>query len=118
MADCSLVIHEGAGAGSEHPVDGELIVGREQGSADLVIDEPGFSRRHARQARVLADGGGVIVEDLSSSNGTYVNGERISGAIELAAGDEVQIGATVLGVEAGTAPSPKFEDWPRPAGPA
>ena len=81
-------------------MDGELILGREQGSADLVIDDPGVSRRHAR---VLADGGGVIVEDLGSSNGTYVNGERISGPVELGAGDEVQVGATVLGVEGGTA---------------
>jgi hypothetical protein len=100
MADSSLVIHDGAGAGNEHPLDGELILGREQESADLVIDDPGVSRRHAR---VLPENGGVVVEDLGSSNGTYVNGERISGQVELGAGDEVQIGATVLGVEGGTA---------------
>ncbi len=100
LDDAALVIHEGAGAGSEHPVDGELILGRELGSADLVIDDPGVSRRHAR---VMPDNGGVIVEDLGSSNGTYVNGERISGPVELGAGDEVQLGATILGVEGGTA---------------
>lgn len=100
LGGSSLVIHEGAGAGSELPVDGELILGREHGSADFVIDDPGVSRRHAR---VIADNGGVIVEDLGSSNGTYVNGERIGGPVELGAGDEVQIGATVLGVEGGTA---------------
>jgi hypothetical protein len=101
-----LVIHEGAGAGSEHPVDGELILGREQGSADLVIDDPGVSRRHAR---VTPDNGGVIVEDLGSSNGTYVNGERISAPVGLGRGDEVQLGATIIGVEGGTvatAPTP------------
>jgi FHA domain len=92
----SLVIHEGAGAGSEHPVDGELILGREQTSADLVIPDPGISRRHAR---VLPQNGGVIVEDLGSSNGTYVNGERISGPVEIGTGDEVQLGDTVLGVQ-------------------
>jgi hypothetical protein len=95
-----VVIRAGAGAGSEHPVDGELILGREHGSADVVIDDPGVSRRHAR---VITDTGGVIVEDLGSSNGTYVNGERISGPVEIATGDEVQVGATVLGVEGGTA---------------
>jgi FHA domain len=100
MADSSLVIQEGASAGSEHLLDGELILGREQGSADLVLDDPGVSRRHAR---VLADDDGVLVEDLGSSNGTYVNGERISGPVELGAGDELQVGATVLGVEGGTA---------------
>jgi pSer/pThr/pTyr-binding forkhead associated (FHA) protein len=95
-----LVIHEGSGAGTEHPVDGELILGREQSSADLVIDDPGVSRRHAR---VIPENGGVVVEDLGSSNGTYVNGERISGPVELGAGDEVQVGATIMGVEGGTA---------------
>jgi hypothetical protein len=100
LADSSLVIHEGSGAGSEHPVDGELILGREDSTADLVINDPGVSRRHAR---VLADNGGVIVEDLGSSNGTYVNGERISGPVELGAGDEVQVGATTLGIQGGTA---------------
>jgi hypothetical protein len=95
-----VVIREGAGAGSEHPVAGELVLGREHGSADLVIDDPGVSRRHAR---VITDRGGVIVEDLGSSNGTYVNGERITGAVEVASGDELQVGATVLGVEGGTA---------------
>jgi FHA domain len=96
----SLVIHHGAGAGSEHPVEGELILGREDGSADLVIPDPGVSRRHAR---VLTENGALILEDVGSSNGTYVNGERITGAVELAPGDEIRIGATVLGIEGTTA---------------
>jgi len=94
-----VVIHEGAGAGSEHPVDGELILGREHGSADLVLDDPGVSRRHAR---VLTDAGALVVEDLGSSNGTYVNGQRITGPVEVASGDELQLGGTVLGFEGGT----------------
>jgi hypothetical protein len=121
LSGSSLVIHEGAGAGSELPVDGELILGREQGSANFVIDDPGVSRRHAR---VIADNVGVIVEDLGSSNGTYVNGERISGPVELGAGDEVQVGATVLGVEGGTAATalmppgaPPTAEHPGPAAP-
>jgi hypothetical protein len=100
MEGASLVIHHGAGAGSEHPVEGELVLGRDQASADLVIDDPGVSRRHAR---LVTDGGGVVVEDLGSSNGTFVNGERITAPVELGADDEVQVGGTVLGVEGGTA---------------
>jgi FHA domain len=115
----SLVIHEGAGAGSEHPVDGELILGREQTSADLVIPDPGISRRHAR---VLPQNGGVIVEDLGSSNGTYVNGERISGPVEVGAGDEVQLGDTVIGVggdrSAPHQPSPSGRPAPHRLAPA
>jgi pSer/pThr/pTyr-binding forkhead associated (FHA) protein len=94
-ADSSLVIHEGAGAGSEHPVDGELILGREHGSADVVIPDPGVSRRHAR---VLPHNGTLIVEDLGSSNGTYVNGQRIDAPVQVGTGDEVQLGDTVIGV--------------------
>jgi hypothetical protein len=70
-------------------------VGREQG-AGLVIDDGGVSRRHAR---FLDDDGTIVVEDLGSSNGTFVNGDRISSPVELAAGDEVQVGGTVLEVQ-------------------
>jgi hypothetical protein len=121
VAASSLVIQQGAGAGGEHPLDGELILGREEGSADLVISDPGVSRRHAR---VHSEGGGVLVEDLGSSNGTFVNGERISGPVELAAGDEIQVGDTVLGIEGADAATalmppgaPPTEQHPGPAGP-
>jgi pSer/pThr/pTyr-binding forkhead associated (FHA) protein len=120
VTPASLVIHQGAGAGSEHSVDGELILGRDDATADLVISDPGVSRRHAR---VMTEDGAVILEDLGSSNGTYVNGERISGAVELTAGDEIQIGATFLGV-GGTAATaimppgaPVTEQHPGPARP-
>jgi pSer/pThr/pTyr-binding forkhead associated (FHA) protein len=94
----SLVIHDKAGAGSEHPLDDQLTLGREEGRADLVLDDPGVSRLHARFA---VDRGAVVVEDLGSSNGTLVNGKRISGPVELAADDEVQLGGTVLSVAGG-----------------
>jgi hypothetical protein len=92
----SLVIHDRAGAGSEHPLENQLTLGREEGRADLVLDDPGVSRLHARFA---VDQGAVVVEDLGSSNGTFVNGQRISGSVELGAEDEVQLGGTVLSVE-------------------
>jgi hypothetical protein len=96
MTDASVVIQQGPGSGTEHPLDGELTVGREQG-AGLVVDDPGISRLHAR---FTTERDRVAVEDLGSSNGTYVNGERISRPVELGAGDEVQLGATVLSIEA------------------
>jgi pSer/pThr/pTyr-binding forkhead associated (FHA) protein len=70
VADASLLIHEGAGAGGAHPVESELILGREHGTAELVVEDPGVSRRHTR---VFPENGALIVEDLGSSNGTYVN---------------------------------------------
>jgi hypothetical protein len=108
--DSSLVIHEGAGAGSELPVDGEVILGREHSSADLVIEDPGVSRRHAR---VLPHNGGVILEDLGSSNGTYLNGHRISGPVELGTGDEVQLGDTVVGLRHTPPATPQSRPAPR-----
>jgi FHA domain len=109
----SLVIRDRAGAGSEHPLDGELTLGREEGRADLVLNDPGVSRLHARFA---VDRGAVVVEDLGSSNGTYVNGERISGPVELGAADEVQVGGAVLSL-GGAAPATEVQPAPgqRPA---
>ena len=108
--DASLVIHAGAGAGSEYPLDGELILGREHGTADVVIPDSGVSRRHAR---VLAHNGEVTVEDLRSSNGTYVNGHRVSGPVELGTGDEVQIGDTIVGLRRPTLTAPMRRPAPR-----
>ena len=101
MPQPSLVIRSGPGAGRQLPLDRELIIGRAAG-ADLVLDDPGISRRHL-SARL--EGGAIVVEDLGSSNGTYVNGRRIAGAVELAPGDEVRLGNTAIAATAGSAPA-------------
>jgi hypothetical protein len=95
VSDGTLVIREGEGAGTEHPLDGEVVLGREPGSADLVLTDPGVSRRHAA---VRAEPGRITVADLGSSNGTYVNGTRIRGETDLADGDEIQLGGTIVSV--------------------
>ena len=65
----------------------ETIVGRDP-TADIVIDNLGISRRHCR----FVDRGNVFaIEDLESSNGTYVNGKRIV-SHNLNEGDEITIG--------------------------
>jgi diguanylate cyclase (GGDEF)-like protein len=66
---------------------GRSSVGRLEGS-DLVLADPSVSRRHAR---FVVDGEGFRVEDLGSSNGTYVNGELVSQQW-LQEGDIVQFG--------------------------
>jgi hypothetical protein len=65
-----------------------IIVGRDEG-ADVLIDNPSVSRRHA-EIRLTDDG--WVVEDLGSSNGTYFQGQKISGAQALALGDEIGFG--------------------------
>lgn len=79
---------------------GRFFIGRGR-DCQLVLDDPLVSRRHAV---VFADGDRVTVEDLSSRNGTLVNGERIEAPTVLSAGDRVSIGAHQLVLERGQLP--------------
>jgi len=101
----TLVIRQGDGAGGEYPLEDETVIGREHGSADVVLTDPGISRRHVA---VRAGAGRITVEDLGSSNGTYVNGRRIDGEVEIANGDEIRLGGTVVSVHGrDSRPSPR-----------
>jgi hypothetical protein len=73
-----------------------LTVGR-GGQNDLVLDGDEFAS--ARHARLEVRGDGVWVQDLESTNGTFVNGSRVAGAQRLDTGDVVRVGETDLLVE-------------------
>jgi pSer/pThr/pTyr-binding forkhead associated (FHA) protein len=66
---------------------GKLYLGRSP-ECELAISDPAVSRRHAR---VWVSATQVVIEDLGSQNGVYVNGERIHGPSELKAGDVIRI---------------------------
>ena len=72
-----------------------LTVGR-GGQNDLVLTGDEFAS--ARHARIEVRGDGVWVQDLDSTNGTYVNGARVAGAQRLDAGDVLRVGETDLRV--------------------
>jgi predicted component of type VI protein secretion system len=94
----ALVFKEGPLSGRRVEVDAELVLGRED--AGLTIEDEEISRRHA----VVRPGDGDIeIEDLGSTNGTYVNGSRIEGPTRLAGGDTVKLGRSVLEVESARA---------------
>ena len=72
--------------------EGEHIAGRDALCA-LIIDADTVSRRHARITVVC---GTATIEDLESTNGTRVNGKRISAPTRLAAGSEIALGSEIL----------------------
>jgi predicted component of type VI protein secretion system len=93
MSDLILEIVEGPEAGRQLPLDQVVDVGREPSLALHLDEDTQVSRRHAR---ITAQGGTVAVEDLGSTNGTYVNDQPIGSPRTLNPGDKVRIGLTVL----------------------
>ena len=88
-----VVFVSGPRTGDEMEVDRELVVGREE--SDLEIEDTTVSRRHAA---FRPTDQGVEIEDLGSTNGTFVNGARISEAVTLQPGDFVSIGNSTFEV--------------------
>jgi pSer/pThr/pTyr-binding forkhead associated (FHA) protein/sugar lactone lactonase YvrE len=92
VAEPQLRLVEGPEAGRTVPLTASVALGRDR-TCDVVIDDEEMSRRHAR---VVVDDGKVTVVDLGSLNGTFVNGERITGPRRLEPGDLVTLGTTVM----------------------
>lgn len=88
----SLVIQAGPNPGQRTGLAKDsFIIGRDPGS-DLPIQDIEVSRRHAR---LIAQSGGFVLEDLGSTNGTFVNGERVRTITVLRPGDEIRLGEVV-----------------------
>lgn len=89
QATCSIVGSAGTFAGQQHEVpQGGATVGRGS-ECDIVLDAPDISRRHAR---IAWKSGVARIEDVNSTNGTYLNGDAIRIA-DVVDGDEVQFGS-------------------------
>jgi pSer/pThr/pTyr-binding forkhead associated (FHA) protein len=76
--------------------EGKNIIGRLADCA-VIVNDTNVSRRHAQVHR---SGSGFVISDLGSTNGTYVNGERLIADHRLADGDIISIGAVNLRFEA------------------
>src|SRR5918999_910537 len=95
----ALVVRGGPSAGERIEVAGETELGR--ASSPGLQEDAEISRQHAL---VRSGDAGLEIEDAGSSNGTFVNEERITGARKLSHGDRVRIGQTILEVDAAAAP--------------
>ena len=87
-----LILVSGNGAGTEYPLEKtELQLGRDL-SNDIVINDPEVSRHHAH---LLLQPEGYILEDLGSTNGTFIRGQRLAAPVVLRPGELITIGEKV-----------------------
>lgn len=87
-----VVVEPAEAAGQRFALPEEATVGRAPG-CQITVDDTFASQLHARVFRAE---GRVHVEDLGSTNGTLLNGERVGGPRPMATGDRLQVGGTVL----------------------
>lgn len=87
-----LVVTAGPLRGTVIPMSGVVSIGRAPTST-VVIDDDYCSARHAR---VFAEGGQWLVEDLGSTNGTYLDDESVEDPVEVGVGSIIRLGSTTL----------------------
>lgn len=87
-----VVMKDNEGGEAQFPLSGILTVGRSEEN-DIILNDRKVSRKHAI---FKLDGQRILIEDLGSSNGTYVNGNKISETHPLNPGDSISIGVNKL----------------------
>jgi serine/threonine protein kinase len=91
-----LRVTGGNARGTEIQVEDEFLIGRQASEEGKLGQDAEISREHARISRA---GDHFSIEDLGSTNGTFLNGRQISAPEILSAGDRIQVGATTLVVQ-------------------
>ena len=87
--------------GLSYPDGAEITIGREIGNSIAPVAAEGLSRRHAK---IVSRDGKWTIEDLGSTNGTFVNGKKIDSPAEIKPGDKISCGKFGIAVE--TLPAP------------
>jgi two-component system, cell cycle response regulator len=92
--DCLVIIHQrSAEAGKHYKLgDSPIRIGRDADN-EIVLDDPGVSRRHARLERRQQK---LVLMDVGSKNGTLLNDRELAQTVELKNGDRIKIGATIF----------------------
>jgi hypothetical protein len=89
-----VVVRSESQQGLELDVRDVTVLGRSS-EADVLLDDPYASEFHMR---LVASENGLVLHDLGSTNGTYVNGRRITAPTTMRRGDTIQVGKTVMEV--------------------
>jgi hypothetical protein len=113
----NLVVRQGTQVGMTFSLTGdEVILGREEG-IDISIRDPEVSRQHAR---ISWQAGNYYIEDLGSTNGTFLNGAPVAGRQLLRSSDTIGMGQTLLVFQeqAGVIPTQPVAAPARPAAPS
>jgi pSer/pThr/pTyr-binding forkhead associated (FHA) protein len=92
MAQYQLVMHSGPTPGKTFPMEGDVVtIGREAGN-QIIINDAEVSRRHTQ---FVLQGGKYVVSDLGSTNGTFVNGQRVTSQHVLQPGEIISLGEQI-----------------------
>ena len=92
MAQFQLVMHTGPTPGKTFPLEGDVLtIGREASNA-VAINDAEVSRKHTQ---LVLQGGKYVITDLGSTNGTFVNGQRLTGQHVLQAGEIISLGEQI-----------------------
>lgn len=90
-----LFVRSDTQRGREFEVPDVVVMGRSD-ETDVVLDDPYASEFHLR---LVAQENGLMLHDLGSTNGTYVNGRRVSAPTQLRRGDTIQVGKTAMEIK-------------------
>lgn len=110
-----LVVRRGPQPNQVHDLTKDIVTLGRDITNDITINDPEVSRHHMRLTR---GAGGYTLEDLGSTNGTFVNGQRLTGARPLRGGDMIGLGETVTLAYEAAAVGGYVEDLPGQTAPS
>ncbi|NKQ35607.1 MAG: FHA domain-containing protein [Chloroflexi bacterium] len=108
-----FIIQKGPDAGREFSLEQSISSIGRSAANDIVLNDPEVSRHHAR---ILRQGSIYSIEDLGSTNGTFVNNQRLTSPVPLSDGDLLGFGETIKAQFVRRQPAPPpVPDWDEPA---